>query len=114
MSEDGELLARISDTTDFFQSALYRDTLPDWNLAKDFGKFLVRILPDDIMGHAFLVRAYRHLGNLELARYELNQCREHLKTRQLQKWEGDDFLPLLAVEEHFLSGEVTSGEPDKG
>jgi hypothetical protein len=103
MSVDGELLARVSNTKDFFQSVLYKDSLPDWSLAKDFGEFLVRILPDDIMGHALLTRAYRHLGNLELARHELDRCRAYSKTRELEQWEAEDFLPLLDEEERFLS-----------
>ena len=101
---DGELLSRVAHTKDFFQSLLYTDTLPDWNVAKDFGEFLVRIFPDDIMGHAMLVRAHRHLGDLERARYELNQCREHIKTHELEQWEAEDFLPLLAEEERLLGG----------
>src|SRR5579864_4210281 len=114
MSADGELLARVSDTRDFFQSVLYRDTLPDWNLAKDFGEFLVRILPNDIMGHAFLARAHRHLGNLEVARRELNQCRQHSRARELEQWEAEVFLPLLDEEERLLFGGAPSGESGKG
>lgn len=113
MSADGELLARVSNTKDFFQSVLYRDTFTDWNLARELGEFLVRILPNDIMGHALLARAHRHLGNLKLAREELKQCWAHTKARQLEQWEAEDFLPLLKEEERLLSGEDVRPDSDE-
>jgi hypothetical protein len=113
MSADGELLARVSDTKDFFQSVLYRDTLPDWTLAREFGEFLVRILPNDIMGHVLLARAHRHLGSLDLARDELKQCQAYIKTRELEQWEAEDFLPLLAQEERLLTEKTPDREPNK-
>ena len=103
MDADDELLARIGRTENFFQSVLYKDTFSDWNLAREFGEFLVRILPNDIMGHAILVRAHRHLGNLELARDELKLCRTCTKTSELEQWEVDDFMPLLSREDRILS-----------
>lgn len=113
MSVDGELLARVSGTKDLFQSVLDRDTLPDWTLVKEFGEFLVRILPNDIIGHALLARAHRHLGNLDLARDELKRCQAHTKTRELEQREAEDFLPLLAQEERLLSEEAAKPESDK-
>ncbi len=62
---DGELLARVAGMDDFFGCALRRDTLNDWNSAKDLGEFLIRIEPDsdiEILGQVLLVRACRHLA----------------------------------------------------
>jgi hypothetical protein len=71
---DGELLAKVIQSNDFFQSVLYNDSFEDWNLAKELGEFLVRIEPDsEIMGHALLTRAHRHLGNRQRALDELKQ-----------------------------------------
>jgi hypothetical protein len=105
MSSDGELLARVLGTKDFFECVVYRDNLNDWSLARDFGDFLVRIEPDDeIMGHAFLARAYRHLGDSRRAVEELQQCRVLALNRQLKPWESELFLPFLAQEEKLHSG----------
>lgn len=61
---------------DFLGFVFLRDSLDDWNLAKDMGEFLIRTIPSsEIMGHALLTRAHRHLGNLELARSELRESR---------------------------------------
>jgi hypothetical protein len=72
MDRDNDLLQRVVaaiDKADFFRSILQNDTFEDWNLAKEFGEFLVRIEPDsEVMGHALLVRAHRHLGNSQVTR----------------------------------------------
>src|SRR5437762_12050894 len=83
MDSDKDLLTRVVgaiDKKDFFQSTLLNDTFDDWNMVKDLGEFLVRILPDsEVMGHALLARAHRHLGNSNLARAELKQCQADCK-----------------------------------
>jgi hypothetical protein len=89
--------------TDFFRAVLLRDTFHDWSLAKDFGNFLVRIEPDEIMGHAILARAHRHLGDSKLALIELEHCRvgvPHPSEREL-------FQSFLAEEEKLLSSGTT-------
>ncbi len=114
VDSDAELLVRVNSSDDFFGSVFTRDSLDDWNLAKDFGEFLVRILPDaEIMGHAVLARAYRHLGELELAFDELKQCRARSANRKLEPWEIEMFAPFFAEEQKLLSGKSETGEPDK-
>lgn len=67
MDSDKELLRRVVnaiDKKDLFRSTLLSDTFDDWNLAKDLGEFLVRVGSDsEVIGHALLTRAHRHLGN---------------------------------------------------
>jgi hypothetical protein len=117
MDSDRELLAKVVsaiEEKDFFRSVLLNDTLDDWNLARDLGAFLVRILPDsEVMGHALLARAYRHLGNPQLALDELRQCRVLTANRKLESWELEMLRPLLVEEERLLSGESATAEPDE-
>jgi hypothetical protein len=117
MNSDEELLTRVIgaiDKRDFFRSTLLKDTFDDWNLAKDLGEFLVRIEPvSEVMGHALLARAHRHLGNPELALAELKQCQARTANRELEPWEVEMLLPLLEEEERLLSGGSARSEPDK-
>ena len=113
MSADDELLARVSNTKNSFSSLLYGDELAEWTLAKEFAEFLVRILPDDIMGHVFLARAHRHLGDLKRARAELKHCRLHVERYQLKSWEKEDFLPILEKEENLLRGGGTEPKSEE-
>jgi hypothetical protein len=107
---DGELLAKVIQSKDFFQSVLYDDTFDDWNLAKELGEFLIRIEPDsEIMGHALLARAYRHLGNRQRALDELIECQLRASDRELKPWEADLFLPLLAEEKKLLASGDSAG-----
>jgi tetratricopeptide (TPR) repeat protein len=104
---DGELLTRISETKDFVRRVLYDDSLDDWNLAKDFGEFLLRLDPEEILGHALLARAYRHLGNSERALEELERCRVRVTHGQLRPLEREFFPPFLAEEDRLLSGNIS-------
>jgi len=113
MDSDAELLAKVNRVNDFFGSVFYRDTFEDWNLVKDFGEFLVRILPSsEVMGHALLTRAHRHLGNADLALAELSLCRTQTANRSFEPWEVEMIVPLLAEEERLLSGS-SSGPLDQ-
>ncbi|HEY3926909.1 MAG TPA: hypothetical protein VGL89_00920 [Candidatus Koribacter sp.] len=104
MDRDGELLDKITKIPDFFGSVFLRDDLEDWNLAKDLGDFLSRILPDsDVMSHALLTRAYRHLGKLDEAREQLRECHNRISDRDLKLWEQDMFAKFLHEEQHLLS-----------
>lgn len=103
MHDPDEVLTRIVNAIekkDFFRSILLNDAFDDWNLAKDFGSFLTRIEPEEVMGHALLARAYRHLGELENALAELKQCR----VRVAHPSEKELFLTFVAEEEKLLSG----------
>ena len=112
--EDRELLTKVSETNDFFGSVLQRDSLDDWNLAKDFGEFLLRLDPDEILGHALLSRAYRHLGDSQRALQELEQCRARAMQGQLKPSEVEVFSPFLAKEEKLLSEGPAKEREDRG
>ena len=105
MDSDGEILARVLKSKNFFHSVLYEDRLDDWNVAKDLGEFLIRINPEEIMGHALVARASRHLGDLQRALEELEHCR----VRTMHPSETDLFLSFLAHEEKLLSGQPGKG-----
>jgi hypothetical protein len=42
----GQLLAKVIERKDFFQSVLFNDSFDDWLLAKELGEFLVSIEPE--------------------------------------------------------------------
>ena len=111
---DGELLTRVTETKDFVQRVLYDDSLDDWNLAKDFGEFLLRLDPDEILGHALLARAYKHLGDSQRAIRELEQCRARATQGQLKPSEVEVFSPFLAKEEKLLSEGPAKEREDRG
>jgi hypothetical protein len=105
--EDKELLGNLVaaiESKDFFTAVLVKDIFDDWFLVKQAGEFLVRIEPEsEIMGHALLLRAHRHLGNRELAFEELRHVRERISNHELGSWEKDTLRRLLGVEEKLLS-----------
>ena len=113
---DKEVLTRVVDAIErkeFFRSVLLNDTFDDWILARDFGEFLVRIQPDtEVMGHALLARAYRHLGDSERAREELQQCRVRAVPEAPVPAETELFRSFLAEEDRLLS-QTQKTEPDK-
>jgi hypothetical protein len=98
----GDLLTRVVEAVekrDFFRSILLNDNFDDWDLAKDFGNFLIRLEPEELMGHALLARAYRHLGDTDNALSELKECRQkvaHPSEEQL-------FASFLTEEEMLLT-----------
>jgi hypothetical protein len=97
-----EILTRVVsaiEKKDFFRSVLENDTFDDWKLARDFGDFLTRIEPEEMMGHALLARACRHLGELERSQTELERCRTGIPHPS----EREFFLLFLAEEEKFSS-----------
>jgi len=104
MSSDGEVLARVLERKDFLQSVFHNDDADDWSLVKSLGKLLVRIESDsEIMGHALQARACRHLGELDHARKELEQCQIQIAQRGFKPWEAELIRPLL-IEEEKRSG----------
>ncbi len=103
---DAEILTRVSKIEKFLESFLYKDSLDDWQLAKDLGELLIRIDREGIMGHALLARACRHLGDLKRALAELRQCRVLLAHPSEKKL----FLSFLAEEERLLSRGPSKGE----
>ena len=105
MEPEAEILTRVAKIEDFFQAVLYKDALDDWNLAKDLGEFLIRFEPEEVMGHALVARASRHLGDRERALSELVQCRIMAKHPS----EIEMFIAFLAEEEKLLSEGKASG-----
>ncbi len=104
---DGRLLGTLNNKQDVFRSILQEDRFDDWHLAKDFGEFLIRIEPQEAIGHAVLARAFRHLGNNDHAREELEQCQLLVR----HPYDADLLLPFLSDENRFLS---RGGKPGDG
>jgi hypothetical protein len=102
---EGELLNRVAKLEDFFGLFL-RDNLDDWNLAKDFGELLIRLDPEEAMGHALLARAYRHMGNSKRSLEALESCR----ARIAHPSEVDLFKSFLAEEERLQPRHPDAGE----
>jgi hypothetical protein len=88
---------------DFFNS-VFNDDFDDWDLVKKFGEFLITIMPDsEIMGHALLTRAFRHLGDKKRACSELTECKARMTGRELGKEEKNMLISLMTKEESLLS-----------
>ena len=95
---DRELFSRLSQIQDFAERVLRNDTLEDWNLAKNFGEFMIRIAPQDILGHALVARASRHLGDRTRALAEIERCRAFFTSGDLTTMEREVFGPFLEKE----------------
>lgn len=95
---DKELFSRLSKIKDFAEGVLRNDTLEDWNLAKNFGEFMIRIAPRDILGHALVARASRHLGDRRRALEEIEQCRVLFTSGDLTTMELQVFGPFIEKE----------------
>src|SRR6266478_6918642 len=104
MDTDASILARVTKIESFFESVLYEDSLDDWSLAKELGELLIRIDTEEIMGHALLARACRHIGDRKRAHEELDKCRELVARQEVTPGQLDLFLPVLSEEERLLSG----------
>jgi hypothetical protein len=100
---DKELFSRLSEIKDFAEVAFRDDTLGDWNLAKQFGEFMIRMAPEDILGHALVARACRHLGDRTRALEEINWCRTLFANGDLTTLEREVFGPLLEKELRITS-----------
>jgi hypothetical protein len=99
---DKELFSRLSQIRDFAEQAIYKDTLDDWNLGKDFGEFMIRVAPQDILGHALGARACRHLGDRSRALEEIERCRTIFTGGNLKTMELEVFGLFLEKEnDHF-------------
>jgi len=98
---DKELFSRLSQIKDFAEGVLRSDILEDWTLARDFGEFMIRIAPEDILGHAMVARACRHLGDRTRAVEEIERCRDHLASGDLTTIELEVFGPF--IEEELLA-----------
>ena len=103
MDTDASILTRVTKIENFLESVLYDDSLDDWNLAKDLGELLIRIDREEIMGHALLARACRHIGDRKRAREELDKCRELVAHQEVRPPKLDVFLPILSEEEKHLT-----------
>jgi len=106
MDTDASILTRVTKIENFLESVLHKDSLDDWSLAKDLGELLIRIDAEEIMGHALLARAYRHIGDRKRAREELDKCRELIARQEIMPPQLDLFLPVLSEKERLLSGRL--------
>ena len=106
---DKELFSRLSRVNDFAKEAIYNDTLEDWSLAKDFGEYLVRTAPQDILGHALLARACRHLGDRTRALEEIQRCQILFTSGELKRMELEVFGPFLERKRLIGGGPYSSG-----
>jgi hypothetical protein len=98
---DAEILTRVSKIEGFLESALYKDSLDDWKIARDLGELLIRIDGEEIMGHALLARACRHIGDRKRAREELGKSRALFAREELAPPQRQLFLQVLSEEEHL-------------
>src|SRR5215471_11895555 len=95
---DRDLFSRLSRVKDFTEQVILNDMLEDWNLAKDFGEFMIRIAPEDILGHALVARASRHLGDCTRALEEVGRCQDLFNDQNLTAMERRAFGPFLEKE----------------
>jgi tetratricopeptide (TPR) repeat protein len=104
-SDPDDVLTRVVEVMeqrDFFHLTLVNDAFDDWNLAKDLGSFLIRIVPQEAVGYALLARAYRHLGEPKRALESLEQCRIRISPDKSGNMEAEYFSSFFAVEEKQL------------
>ena len=99
-NRDATILAKVVGTEDFLQSALTEDNLADWSLAVELGHVLTRIEPKEILGHALLARAFRHLGD-QRAAGALAECRKRLRQRRLAPGIRKMFRSFVVDEERL-------------
>jgi hypothetical protein len=99
---DEELLDRAIRMDNFSGSILVEDKFDDWSLAKEVGKYLIRVDSTLLIGHLVLARACRHLGQLAQAADELDVCRTLVERGNL----GGEvaLLPTFDEEERNLQG----------
>ena len=98
---DAAILTRVSKIEGFLESALYKDSLDDWKIARDLGELLIRIDGEEIMGHALLARACRHIGDRKRAGEELEKTRALFAREDLMPPQRELFLQVLSEEEHL-------------
>ena len=105
MSSDWEsdALRRITASKDFAGAILVADDVDDWSLAKQFGEILVRVLPGYLIGHLILARAYRHIGEPQLAAEQIETCRRLISDAAQPAISQEWLLPVLAEEEKHLA-----------
>ena len=82
-----------------FLSDLLADNLEDWAAARKYGEFLTARCPTLLIGHLVLCMALRHVGDVQLARKELQICKAIIASADFHE---QSFLPELAQEERFL------------
>ena len=107
MDHDLELLQKVAAVGDFFDAALFKDNLPDWRVAQDFGMLLMRLSHDDLLTHLLLARAARHLGEADLAAAELQRCRSLVGDSKATSGGEDPLLRTLDVEERLARPDTT-------
>ncbi len=100
--DDSELLERVCADKTLIRSVLLDEDLEDWTLPKSFGEFLARINPDDLTGHVILMRACRHLGDLEKATQELARCHAIIDAGGMIPVDQQTLVPMVEAEHQML------------
>jgi hypothetical protein len=103
MDSDSELLAKAVGSPDLLRSVLYDDKTEDWKVVRELGEFFIRVQPaEEIMGHALLARSYRHLGSIDRALIELDECRVRVPhpadKKMFDKFIADEEVKLKSLE----------------
>ena len=101
MDRDLEMLNEVTANEDFIRG-LFLDTLDEWSLAKEYGEFLVKNVPQLLLSQVVLARAFRHLGERDLAREKIAECRKMTERADFDELSS---LPDFEYEECLLLSE---------
>jgi hypothetical protein len=101
MDRDLEMMNEVTANEDFIRG-LFLDTLNEWSLAKEYGEFLVKNVPQLFLGHVVLARAHRHLGERDRAREKIAECRKMTERADFDELSS---LPDFEYEERQLLSE---------
>ena len=73
--KDRAIIKRVRRDEGFMRSVIEADSVEDWAFAKDLGDFLVRTMPDEVMGHLVLARSSPHFSHgSQEDRFRLARC----------------------------------------
>ena len=100
--DEEDLLNRVVNREDFARRVLVDDSFDEWELARELGEFLLRIEPDDLTHRLILARAYRHLGDTQLAVEQLLNCERIIKDTKLGDVETELIVPMVSDELRLL------------
>lgn len=100
---DLSLLRRVNAIDNFFETVLLDDSFGDWELARQFGEFLVHLGHEEFVSHLILTRAYRNLGDRQRAAVELMRCQTVADMGALGPAEAEVLLPVMQKEAERLT-----------
>jgi hypothetical protein len=100
--KDIEVLRRVTEEPDFMRRMLLDDRLDDWELAKAWAEFALRIDPEDLVHLAVLVRSCRHLGDKKGAIVALEKCTDLISRGIFGEVEQEVVVPMVEEERRLL------------